>query len=154
MINDPYGFNKDPYGLTRVYGRPAKERKNFKVSDKKLEWNLSAGRDKSNFKSTSKCRVCKTHLTWGNRTYEFDHKNNNNSDNRQENCYLVCRNCHGKNTVIGKRKITNLLGQTIGYKTIKKKVGYKKPTRRKIAKSKKPRKRQQGIWEISRDFKF
>ena len=82
---------------------------------------------KLRFVKTSKCRVCKTPLTWGDRTYNFDHKDNNPANNSQTNCYLVCRNCHGKHTVIKKRKIKGIFGQTVGYQTIKKKVGYKKP---------------------------
>lgn len=82
---------------------------------------------KLRFVKTSNCRVCKTPLTWGDRTYNFDHKDNNPANNSQTNCYLVCRNCHGKHTVIKKRRVTGMLGQTVGYQTVKKKVGYKKP---------------------------
>jgi len=103
---------------------------------KKIEWMLAAGRnpyDKSGrlrFIKTSKCRVCGDTLKWGDRTYEFDHKDNNPANNMQTNCFLVCRKCHGKATVIKKRKIKGLFGQTVGYKTIKEKVGYKKPKKK------------------------
>jgi len=109
-----------------------KKRKPFSTKTKKIEWMLASGRrvyDKSGklrFVKTSKCRVCGTPLKWGERTYEFDHKDNNPANNRQTNCYLVCRNCHGKHTVIKKRKVKGIFGETVGYKTIKKKVGYKK----------------------------
>ena len=86
---------------------------------------------KLRFVKTSKCRECKRPLTWGDRKYVFDHKDNNPANNRQTNCYLVCRICHGAVTVTKKRKIKGFLGETVGYKTIKKKVGYKKPKKTK-----------------------
>ena len=113
-----------------------KKRKPFSTKTKKIEWMIASGRkvyDKSGklcFVKTSKCRVCKRSLTWGNRTYAFDHKDNNPANNSQTNCYLVCRNCHGKHTVIKKRRVTGIFGETVGYKTIKKKVGYKKPKKK------------------------
>ena len=113
-----------------------KKRKPFSTKTKKIEWMIAAGKspyDKSGklrFVKTSKCRECGTPLKWGDRTYNFDHKDNNPANNTQTNCYLVCRNCHGKVTVIKKRKIKGFLGQTIGHKTIKKKVGYKKPKKK------------------------
>ena len=110
-----------------------KKRKPFSTKTKKIEWMLASGRrvydtsGKLRFVKTSICRECKTPLTWGDRTYNFDHKDNNPANNSQTNCYLVCRNCHGKATVIKKRKIKGIFGQTVGHQTIKKKVGYKKP---------------------------
>jgi hypothetical protein len=112
------------------------KRKPFSTKTKKIEWMLASGRrvyDKSGklrFVKTSKCRVCGTPLKWGERTYEFDHKDNNPANNTQTNCYLVCRNCHGKHTVVKKRKVKGIFGETVGYKTIKKKVGYKKPKKK------------------------
>jgi len=97
---------------------------------------LAAGRDpkeyteKGKFYKTSQCRNSKCHkkLRWGDGTYAFDHRDNNSANNSQSNCYLVCRNCHGKATKIEKRKIRDsFLGTVVGYKTIKRKVGYKKP---------------------------
>lgn len=126
------------------YQKP-KKRKPFKTSTKKMEWNRSAGRDVLNFASTSKCRKCHRPLKWGDRSYEFDHKNSHEWDNRLENCWLVCRVCHGKATKIEKRKIKDrFLGTTIGYKTIKRKVSYKKP--RKKTKHRKKRKRRTDIF--------
>ncbi len=121
-----------------------KKRKPFKTSTKKMEWMSAAGKDplqwRTNFVKTSRCRWCKGTLTWGDRTYDFDHKDNNPVNNSQSNCYLVCRNCHGKHTVVGKRKVKDrFLGITIGHKTYKKKFGYKKPkksTTRKKARTK------------------
>lgn len=110
-----------------------KKRKPFSTKKKKIEWAIAAGRraygssGKLDFVKTSKCRVCKRALTWGDRTYDFDHKDNNPANNTQTNCYLVCKVCHGKHTVIKKRKVKGIFGGTIGHKTIKKKVGYKKP---------------------------
>ena len=56
-----------------------------------------------------------------------DHKDNNPRNNSQKNCYLVCRNCHGKATKIEKRAVRDMFGGIAGYKTIKRKVSYKKP---------------------------
>jgi hypothetical protein len=111
-----------------------KKRKPFLTKTKKMEWMSSAGKDplkwRSNFVQKSKCRNCKRPLTWGDRTYDFDHKDNNPANNSQTNCYLVCKVCHGKHTVIKKRRVTGFLGETVGHKTIKKKVGYKKPKKK------------------------
>jgi hypothetical protein len=94
----------------------------------------AAGRDakeyteKGKFYKTSECRQCHKKLRWGDGTYNFDHKDNNPANNSQSNCYLVCRNCHGRATKIEKRKIRGpFLGMVIGHKTIKRKAGYKKP---------------------------
>ena len=112
------------------------ERKPFKTKTKKIEWMLASGQKvydssgKMRFVKTSKCRVCKRPLTWGDRTYDFDHKDNNPANNSQSNCRVVCKVCHGKHTVVKKRKIKGLFGETVGHKTIKKKVGYKKPTKK------------------------
>ena len=119
-----------------MYSGEEKKRKPFSTKTKKIEWMIASGRkvyDKSGklrFVKTSKCRVCGTTLRWGDRTYNFDHKDNNPMNNSQTNCYIVCRNCHGKYTVIKKRRIKGMFGQTVGYKTIKKKVGYKKPKKK------------------------
>ena len=92
------------------------------------------------FVKTSKCRNCSRKLTWGDRTYEFDHKNNKEWDNSQKNCYLVCLFCHRKATVIEKRKVTErTTGIPMGYKTVKKKEGYKKERKRKKRKRRKSR---------------
>lgn len=112
------------------------KRKPFKTKTKKIEWMLAARRNpydssgKLRFDKTSECRVCKRPLTWGDRTYDFDHKDNNPANNAQTNCYLVCKVCHGKHTVIKKRKIKGFLGETVGHETIKMKVGYKKPKKK------------------------
>lgn len=119
-----------------MFWEEKKKRKPFSTKTKKIEWMLASGKrvykkDGSlNFVKTSRCRVCKTPLTWGDRRYNFDHKDNNPANNSQKNCRLVCRNCHGTHTVIKKRKIKGFFGETVGYKTIKKKVGYKKPTKK------------------------
>lgn len=108
------------------------ERKSFKISTKKIEWMLAAGKDpkeyteKKKFYETSYCRECKTKLMWGDGSYSFDHKDNNPANNRQSNCYLVCRNCHGKATRTKKIRERGFFGVVVGYKTIKLKVGYKK----------------------------
>ena len=113
----------------------APSRRNFSITQKKIEWMDAAGRDivqflrDKKFFKTSYCRVktCKRKLTWGDRSYDFDHKDNNPANNSQSNCYLVCRICHGKATKIEKRAVRGIFGEVEGYKTIKRKVGYKKP---------------------------
>jgi len=130
-----------------------KRRKPFSTKTKKIEWMLAVGRNpydssgRLRFVKTSKCRVCKRPLKWGDRTYNFDHKDNNPANNSQANCYLVCRICHGKHTVIKKRKIKGLLGETVGYKTIKMKVGYKKPKKKTTHKRTK-RKKKSDEWSL------
>ena len=105
-----------------------KRRKPFRLSTKKIEWLKAASRDpEGKFYKTSKCRNCGIKLTWGDGRYNFDHKDNNPANNRQSNCYLVCRNCHGAATKIDKIKQIDALGIPVGHKTIKRKVGYKKP---------------------------
>jgi hypothetical protein len=81
------------------------------IKTKKIEWALAANRNpydnsgKVAFLKTSKCRVCGRPLTWGDRTYNFDHKDNNPANNNQRNFYIVCKVCHGKHTVVRKRKV-------------------------------------------------
>ena len=112
-------------------------RRPFKMSTKKIEWMDAAGRgifDK--FCKTSKCRRCKRKLTWGDGSYDFDHRNNNSANRSQENCYLVCKICHGKVTK-PKIKIYEhvLTGHRI-YERKMEKVGYKKGKRAKTTKAK------------------
>ncbi len=116
-----------------IFGAEPPARKNFTITTKRIEWMDAAGknvgqflRDKK-FVKTSYCRKCKIKLVWGDRSYEFDHKDNNPRNNSQKNCYLVCRNCHGKATKIEKRPVRDIFGGITEYKTIKKKVSYKKP---------------------------
>jgi len=128
-----------------------KRRKPFSVKTKRIEWLKAAGESgkkpllqyladgKIPKLPTSKCRVCKRPLTWGDRSYDFDHKDNNPANNRQSNCYLACKVCHGKATKTKVIKERGFLGGVVGHKTIKLKVGYKKTSAKKPAK-KKPRK--------------
>src|SRR3989344_5145371 len=106
-----------------------KRRKAFKTQTKKKEWMEAGGHNPDNwrtgFTKTSKCRHCPRKLHWGDKHYEFDHKDNNPANNSQKNCYLVCLFCHRDATKIAKRKERDTLG-FYKYKTIKKKVGYKK----------------------------
>lgn len=110
----------------------SKRRKPFSMTTKKVEWMMAAGRDpdeyleKGKFYKTSYCRKCKTRLIWGDGRYNFDHRDNNPANNRQSNCYLVCKNCHGKATKTKVIKQRGIFGEVVGYKTIKLKVGYKK----------------------------
>jgi len=139
MPRSIFSMPKPTYDL---YGRKISRRKAFKISTKKMEWMSAAGKDplkwRTNFVKKSKCRKCGRTLTWGDRTYDFDHKDNNPSNNSQRNCYLVCKVCHGKHTVIKKIKVRDkFTGITVGHKTIKKKIGYKKPKKKKITKKRK-----------------
>jgi hypothetical protein len=117
-------------------------RKNFTLDTKRKEWLLAAGEagkkklldyiktGKIGKMPPSRCRnynKCKTVLRWGDRSYNFDHKDNNPRNNSPRNCYLVCRNCHGKATKIDKRAVRDIFGGVAGYQTIKRRVSYKKP---------------------------
>lgn len=115
-----------------------RERRPFKMSTKKIEWMLAAGRDPyEKFCKTSKCRRCKRKLTWGDRGYDFDHRDNNPANRSQDNCYLVCKTCHGKATKLVKRPVRGgWFGEVVGYETVKKRVGYKKGRRLKTARTK------------------
>jgi len=114
-------------------------RRNFTITTKRIEWMDAAGknvavylRDKKKFVKTSYCRECGIKLIWGDGRYNFDHKDNNPRNNSQKNCFLVCRNCHGKATKIEKRAIREpFFGTVVGHQTIKRKVGYKKPKKKR-----------------------
>jgi len=111
------------------------KKKSFSINTKRIEWLVAAGRDpneyfeKGKFYKTSYCRKCKRRLIWRDGSYDFDHKDNNPANNRQSNCYLVCKTCHGKATKTKVIKKRGLLGEVIGHKTIKLKVGYKRRER-------------------------
>ena len=134
------------------FGTPG--RKNFTLKTKRIEWLKAAGKSgektlleylttgKIGKLGPSKCRKCKTPLRWGDRTYDFDHKDNNPRNNNQKNCYLVCAICHRKATKIEKRAERDIFGNVTGYKIIKRKIGYKKPkaTKKKVASGKAVRK--------------
>lgn len=144
--------------MDNFYGGKTKKKKYFTIATKKIEW-MKAGKhdpklyiEKKKFYKTSKCRNCHRKLAWGDRTYDFDHKDNNPANNSQKNCYLVCKVCHGKATKIAKRKVKDpYFGHVIGYETIKKKVGYKKPKKKKNAERKTTRKKKsskpKSIWD-------
>jgi len=116
-----------------------KQRKPFSIKTKRIEWLTAAGEGGKNILleylrdrkiptqlPTSKCRVCKRILTWKDGTYDFDHRDNNQANNSQSNCHLVCKICHGKYTKTKRIKEKNIFGEVIGHKTIKLKSGYKK----------------------------
>lgn len=117
--------------MINIFGTE-KSRKPFSINTKRIEWLLAAGRDPEKyfetgkFYKTSYCRKCKERLLWGDGSYDFDHKDNNPANNKQSNCFLVCKICHGKATKVKVIKQRGFLGETVGYKTIKLKVGYKK----------------------------
>ena len=141
--------------LGRLWEEEKRKRKPFSIKTKKIEWMRAAGRDPfGEFIKTSKCRKCGRKLIWGGKTYDFDHKNNKAWDNSQKNCYLVCLFCHRKATVIKKRKIRDTFtGEVIGYKTIRKKVGYKKSRKKKKKKKRKRRREPEGFFEIGGAWK-
>lgn len=74
-----------------------KKRKPFSTKTKKIEWMLASNRNpydkfgRLRFAKTSRCRECKRPLTWGGRTYDFDHKDNNPANNSQPNCYWFAK---------------------------------------------------------------
>jgi hypothetical protein len=126
------------------------DRVEFSIVTKRIEWLKAAGTD--NAKKVllkyagdgkvpvkmprSKCRVCKIPLTWGSGTYNFDHKDNNSANTSQKNCFLVCRNCHGKATKIRVvREYEPWFGSVVGYRTQKLKVGYKKTAKKPARKT-------------------
>jgi hypothetical protein len=129
------------------------DRIEFSIVTKRIEW-LSAGGESG--KKTllkyitdkkvparmprSKCRVCKIPLTWRSGTYNFDHKDNNSANISQKNCFLVCRNCHGKATKIRVvREREPWFGSVVGYRVQRLKVGYKKTAKKPARKTgKKP----------------
>ena len=133
------------------------DRREFSIVTKRVAWLRAAGTDNAKrvllkYAETqkppakmprSRCRVCKTPLTWGSGTYNFDHKDNNSANASQKNCFLVCRNCHGhatKTKMIRERHPWT--GEVIAYRPIKIKVGYKKPANKPAAKTtKKPAKK-------------
>ena len=127
-----------------------KKRRPFLIRTKKIEWMKAGGYDPyeyishKKFVKTSKCRNrnCRRRLTWGDGSYDFDHKDNNPANNSQNNCWPVCKVCHGKHTKIGIRKETDEFGFT-RYKTVKKRLGYKKSRKKH-----KPRKKRRNPFEI------
>jgi hypothetical protein len=127
-----------------------KQRREFSIVTKRIEWLGAADTESAkrvlqkyvddgkapSRMPRSKCRVCGKPLTWGDGTYNFDHYDNNSSNNGQRNCYLVCRNCHGGATKIRLvRELDPWFGTVIGYITQKLKVGYKKNPRKPATKT-------------------
>jgi len=112
----------------------SKERRAFSIRTKKTEWMEAGGHaaseylEKGKFFKTSKCRSCSKRLVWGDGTYDFDHKDNDRSNDRRSNCWLVCKNCHGKNTKGKTVRKLGIFGEVIGFKRLALKVGYKKTT--------------------------
>lgn len=132
-----------------IYG--GKKRKPFLMSTKKRVWMKARGSNpndwRTGFIKTSYCMNprCKKKLNWDKRwEFEVDHRDNNSSNNRESNCFIVCLSCHRKHTVIKKRAIYSL-GVKIGNETIKKKSGYKKTTKKKTMKKKRTRRTQDNI---------
>ncbi len=133
-------------------------RKPFAIRTKRIEWLKAVGEKgkkpllqyladgKIPKLTTSNCRVCKRTLTWGDGTYDFDHKDNNKANNSQNNCYLVCKVCHGKHTKTKVVKERGFLGAVVGHKTIKLKIGYKKVAKKPVKKM--TRKRSDSIFDL------
>ena len=121
-----------------------KKRKAFPIAVKRMEWLEASGnrKAKNEYKKTgkfdetvhSKCRKCKKELRWETHTYDFDHKDNNPSNNRQSNCVLYCTACHRAITKPIVVKERGFGGIVLGTKTKMArsgKVGYKKPKSKK-----------------------
>ena len=154
MASNPFRIKPISVNYDLLGQQKTKKRRAFTTRTKKIEWMKAGGHkseqytEKKVFYKTSKCRRCSRKLTWGDRSYDFDHKDNNPANNSQRNCYLVCKVCHGKATVVGKRKIRDpYFHQVIGHETIKRKVGYKK-TKKKTKKKRKQRK-SKNPFEVS-----
>ncbi len=111
-----------------ITGKKIKKRKAFKISTKKIEWERAG----------SKCRECRMALKWGSGRYEFHHKNGNEADINQKNCWLICKNCHGEITKkqVKRVKTRDMLGYS-KTKVVKRKVRTKamKKVSRKLKKS-------------------
>ena len=123
------------------FGSGKEARKNFPVSTKKMVWMTTAGYQhdaKFDKNVKSKCSQCHRTLIWGDRTYDFDHFNNNNSDNRPVNCKLVCVICHRKATKVKVVTKSNIWGLPTK-KTVLEKVGYKKPQKKSSTSSTVPK---------------
>lgn len=82
-------MQKDLFGLTEpkdniLTGKRVGSKRNaFPIKTKKIEWTKTTGRvpykyiAHRKFIKTPKCRQCGRPLTWGDQTYDFDHKDNN-----------------------------------------------------------------------------
>lgn len=110
-----------------------KGRKNFSSPTKKRVWMRAGGHNPNDWKKatkyTSKCMSseCKHKqmiLRWGDKTYDWDHYDNNHANNAESNCYLVHTFCHRKATQFGSRTKT-AYGLTIGKERTKLKASYK-----------------------------
>ncbi len=121
------------------------QRRSFSIVTRKVEWLKAAGTDTArevlqkcietqkppSKMPRSKCRRCRRTLAWGDGTYDFDHYNNRSYDNSQRNCYLLCKNCHGKHTRTRQVAVYDPdTGEYLGTATQKLKVGYKKNPRK------------------------
>ncbi|MBW3000115.1 hypothetical protein KY339_05575 [Candidatus Woesearchaeota archaeon] len=90
------------------FGRKIK-RKEFKVSTKKRVWMKAGGNDpfewRRDFAKTSICmgRGCHKKLLWDKGNYKFKYKDNYPSNNSENNCLLMCKDCCQKRSVIVKK---------------------------------------------------
>ncbi|MEK6854615.1 MAG: HNH endonuclease signature motif containing protein [Nanoarchaeota archaeon] len=141
-----FGLPTSTLGWDVNSGEGRKKRKPFKTSTKR-EALKRAG---------YKCEKCGNKLERStNETYgyivDFDHWDNNPSNNSLTNCKVLCLNCHRKLTALGKRKERDKMTGVVGYKTVKKFSGVKVRRKKRSDRGKKRRKRNSGsIW---RDFK-
>ena len=130
-----------------------KKRKDFGIKIKRFEWLKAAGRSGQGILEeyratgrvpktmpTSKCRSCGKNLTWGSGKYQFDHFDNKSYNDSESNCKLVCCDCHGGATKTKVIKTRDFMGEVAGRKTIKLKVGYKKPVKKPATKPAKKKK--------------
>ena len=138
-----------------IYGKKISKRKAFKTSTQKRVWMKAGGHNPDNWRTgfikTSYCMSprCKRKIIWGDGTYEFDHYDNNNSNNSERNCWLVCLFCHRRATKFGtKTKREKLTGMVIGKERYKKKVSYKKTTKKKSSKKKSRNRKLTNTFEI------
>jgi hypothetical protein len=131
--------------INPITGKPfkSKARRPFSTQTKKRVWMKAGNHNPENwrvgFVKTSYCMSprCRKKLSWDKKyEFEFDHKNNDSSNNSEKNCFIVCNDCHKKHTQFGSRAEYNAVGMYIGKRRFKKKVGYKK-VKRKISRKRK-----------------
>lgn len=157
-INDFSRLAQRSYSEGRRLAGAGKERKPFSTQTKKRVWMKAGGHNPDNWRTglakTSKCMNPKCRgsvLKWGDKTYDWDHKDNDHSNNRESNCYLVHTYCHRKATVI-KKKAVYSYGFRVGSETYKKKAEYKKakkkPTKHKTKRTRPSSFYPSGVYRV------
>ncbi len=133
--------------IVNPYESKKTERRPFSTTTKREALRLTHKKCKRCGKKLTRCRgrpfgvIC-----------DFDHRDNNPANNHLKNCGVLCPECHRKVTVLGKRATYNMIGVRTGYKTIKKKVGYKKQHQGKKKRAHRRRLRRPNVLGGSYNF--